>query len=124
MLLEFVTNQVAGLGMVLIFLFLFSHQTIRVAVLLEFETISNCWTWYGNVFFFIFTKLSRVAVLLEFVTNQVAGLGMKLNILFLFCHQTIRVAVLLEFETISSCWTWYGNTFFLFVTPLSESPCD
>ena len=54
--------------MVLIFVFFYCHQTIRVAVLLEFETISSCWTWYGNVFSFIVTKLARVAVLLEIET--------------------------------------------------------
>ena len=59
--------QIAGLGIVLIFLFLFCHQTIRVAVLLDFETISSCWTWYST------------------------------DISFPFCHHTIRVTVLLDF---------------------------
>ena len=45
---------------------------------------------------------------------QVAGLGMLLIFLFLYCHQTIRVAVLLEFETKSSCWTWYSTDFLYF----------
>ena len=40
--------QVAGLGMVLISLFFYCHQSIRVAVLLDFETISSCWTWYST----------------------------------------------------------------------------
>ena len=51
----------------------------------------------------------RVALLSDTKTYQVAGLGMVLIFLFLYCHQTIRVAVLLEFETISSCWTWYAT---------------
>ena len=42
------TYQVAGLGMVLISLFFYCHQTIRVAVLLDFKTISSCWTWYST----------------------------------------------------------------------------
>ena len=46
--------QVAGLGMVLISLFFYCHQTIRVAVLLDFETISSCWTWYSTDIFFPF----------------------------------------------------------------------
>ena len=41
-------NQFDGRGMILIFLFLFYHPTIRVAVSLDFETISKCWTWYGT----------------------------------------------------------------------------
>ena len=42
----------------------------------------------------------------------------------LFCHQTIRVTVLLELETISSCWTWYGNVFFPLLSPnYQESRC-
>ena len=45
---------------------------------------------------------------------QVAGLGMLLIFLFLYCHQSIRVAVLLEFETMSSCWTWYSTDFLYF----------
>ena len=87
--------QVAGFGMLLIFIFLFCHPTIRVAVLLELETISSCWTWYCT------------------------------DISFPFYHRTIRVALLLEFETISSCWTWYGTdvSFPFFITPLWESPC-
>ena len=54
--------------MVLIFLFLYCHQTIRVSDLLAFETISSCWTWYGNVFFLYCHQTSRVAVLLELQT--------------------------------------------------------
>ena len=40
--------QVAGLGKVLISLFFYCHQIIRFALLLEFETISSCWTWYST----------------------------------------------------------------------------
>ena len=40
--------------MLLMFLFLFYHPTIRAAMLLEFETLSSCWTWYGNDVFFLF----------------------------------------------------------------------
>ena len=54
--------------MVLIFVFFYCHQTIRVAVLLEFETISSCWTWYVNVFFLYCHQTIRVTVLLEFET--------------------------------------------------------
>ena len=45
---NFKQNQFAGLDTVLIIPFLFCHQTIRVAVLLELQTISICWTWYGT----------------------------------------------------------------------------
>ena len=49
---------------------------------------------------------------------QVAGLGMVLISLFLYCHQIIRVALLLELETISSCWTWYSTDIsFPFLSP-------
>ena len=56
----------------------------------------------------------RAASYQTFKQYQVAGLGMVLISLFLYCHQTIRVAVLLEFETISSCWTWYSTDFLYF----------
>ena len=45
------TYQVAGLGMVLIFL---SFFVTWVTMLLDFETISSCWTWYSTVFFSVF----------------------------------------------------------------------
>ena len=52
---------------------------------------------------------------------QVAGLGILL-IFFLFCHPTIRVTVFLDFKTISSCWTWNGTGFSVFLTaPNNES---
>ena len=87
--------QIAGLCMLLIFIFLFCHPTIRVAVLSEFEKISSCWTWYGTDFFLHF-----------------------------YSHWTKRVALLSDTRTISSCWTWYGNDVFSFiVNKLSESPC-
>ena len=57
----------------------------------------------------------RVALLPDTKKYQVAELGMLLIFIFLFFHPTIQVAVLLEFETMSSCWTWYGNDFFLHV---------
>ena len=47
-------NPFAELGMLLIFIFLFCHPTIRFAMLLELETISSCWTWYGTGIFFPF----------------------------------------------------------------------
>ena len=103
--------QVAGLGMALIFLFLFCHPTIRVAVLLEFETISSCWPCYGTVFFSIFNLTEQWGSprcgtlknirLLEFVCYW--------NSFSFFCHCKIRFAVLLAFETISSCWTCCGT---------------
>ena len=87
-------NQVVGIGMLLILQFLFFQPTIRVAVSLEFETISSCWVWYGN------------------------------DVFFLCCHQTIWVAMLLEFGTKSDCWTWYGTDIsFAFCKQLSESTC-
>ena len=52
LLSETKTYQVAGLGMVLISLFSYCHQTIRVAVLLDFETISSCWIWYSTDFLY------------------------------------------------------------------------
>ena len=52
----------------LMFFFLFCHQTIRVTVVLEFETISSCWTWYCNVFFLYCHQTIRVTLLLEFET--------------------------------------------------------
>ena len=52
LLLDTKTYQVAGLGLVLISLFFYCHQTIRVAVLLDFETISSCWIWYSTDFLY------------------------------------------------------------------------
>ena len=119
--------HVAGLGMLLIFIFLFCHATIRVAVLLELETISCCWTWYGTVFFCIFTLTEQWESPCYQTIKQylVAGLGMLLIFIFLFYHATIRVAVLLDFGTISSCWIGYCTDFFLHfnLTAQWESPC-
>ena len=54
--------------------------------------------------------------------NQIAGLGIVLIFIFLFCHQALRVAVLLDFETISSCWTWYSTDIsFPFLSPHYQS---
>ena len=93
------------------FFFLFYHPTIRVAMLFEFETISSFWAWYGTDFFCIFnlTEQWESPRHQTIKQNPVAGLGMLLIFIFLFCQPTIRVAVLLELETISSCWTWYGT---------------
>ena len=66
--------HVAGLGMLLIFIFHFCHATIRVAVLLELETISCCWTWYGTDIYFPF--LSR-----HYQSRRVIRIGN--NIMFL-----------------------------------------
>ena len=49
--------QVAGLGMVLISLFFYCHQIIRVALLLESETIPSFWTWYSTDISFPFLSL-------------------------------------------------------------------
>ena len=106
--------------MLQIILFLFCQPTIRFAKLLEFETISSCWTWYGIDFFCIFNfseqwESSCYQTLKQY---QVAGLGMLLMSLFLFYQPTIRVAALLEIKTISSCWTWYGTDIsFPFLSP-------
>ena len=57
-------NPFAGLGMLLIFIFLLCHPTIRVAVLLELEKISSCRTWYSTDISFPFLsphyQISRV----------------------------------------------------------------
>ena len=127
------------------FSFLFCHPTIRVAMVLEFETISSCWIWYGTDVFLRFQhhRTMRVAFLSD--TKTISS-----------CW-TWYGALLSETETISSCWTWYATDvsfpfisthyqsryviriwnniklldlvcywylFSFFVTPLSESPCD
>ena len=84
-------------------------------MLLDFETISSCWTWYSTDFlYFQPRETMRVALLSDTKTYQVAGLGMVLISLFFYCHQIIRVAVLLDFEAISSCWIWYRTDFLYF----------
>ena len=98
--------------MVLIFFSFVCHQTIRVAVFLEFETISSCWTWYGTGFLYFNLTEQREPPRYQILKQyKFAGLGILLTF-FLFCHPTIRVTALLDFKTISSCWTWYGTGFF------------
>ena len=95
-------HQVAGLGTLLIFIFFFCHPTIRVAVLLEFETISGCWTWYGTDFFFCFFNLSEQWGSPYYQTlkqYQVPGLSMVMMFFLVFnlteqwgspCYQTLK----------------------------------
>ena len=68
------TYQVAGLGMVLIFL---SFFVTWVTMLLDFETISSCWTWYCTVFFLYFQpdRTMRAASYQTLKQHQVDGLG-------------------------------------------------
>ena len=94
--------QVAGLGTLLIFIFFFCHPTIRVAVLLEFETISGCWTWYGTDFFLCFFNLSEQWESPHYQTlkqYQVAGLSMVMMFFCVFnlteqwgspCYETLK----------------------------------
>ena len=118
-----ILNNIKLLDLVLYWNFILCHPTIRVTVLLDFETISSCWTWCCNGFFCIFNlteqwEQPRYHTLKQY---QVAGIGMVLIFLFLFCHQIIRFAVLLEFQTISSCWTWYYTDIFPFLSPHYQS---
>ena len=114
--------------MLLIFIFLFCHPTIRVAVLLELETISSCWTWYGtDIFFCIFnlTEQWESPCYQTLKQYQVAGLGMLLILIFLFLSPHYQSRRVIKLETISSCWTWYGIDFFCIfnLTEQWESPC-
>ena len=92
-------------------------------MLLDFETISSCWTWYSTDFlYFQPDRTMRAATYQTLKQYQVAGLGMVLISLFFYCHQIIRVALLFEFETISSCWTWYSTDIsFPFLSPNYQS---
>ena len=95
-------HQVAGLGTLLIFIFFFCHPTIIVVVLLEFETISGCWTWYGTDFFLCFFNLSEQWESPHYQTlkqYQVAGLNMVMKFFCVFnlteqwgspCYETLK----------------------------------
>ena len=79
--------------MLLIFIFLICHPTVRVAVLSEFETISSCRTWCGTDFFS------------AFLTSSI--------------NEGCLVS---DTRTISSCWTWYAyDIHFPFLSPHYQS---
>ena len=73
----------------------FFHPTIRVALLLEFETISSCWNWHGTAFFCTFnlTEQWESPCYQTLKQYQVAGLGTLLILIFFLSphYQSRRV---------------------------------
>ena len=107
--------RVAGLGMLLIFIFLFCHPLSESPCYQKLKQYQIAGLGMILTFFCFFnlTKQWQSPYYQTLKQYQVAGLGILLIIIFLLFHPTIRVTVLSEFETISSCWTWYGTDFFL-----------
>ena len=108
-------NPVAGVGVLLLFIFLFCHSTIRVAMFLNLKQYLVAGLCMVLIFFCIFnlTEQWESPSYQTLKQYEVAGLGMLLILIFLFLSPQYKSRRVIKFETISSCWTWYCTDFFL-----------
>ena len=117
-------NLFTGLGMLLIFIFQFGHPTIRVAVLLEHEIISSCWTWYG-------TDISFPFLSPHYHIRRVIRIWNNIKLLVLVWYWFFSAflispnnesRLLSDTKTISSSWTWYAtDNYFPILSPNYQS---